>query len=278
MEASRSAGTPRGDTGSGDRRPHRREREARHPRAPRHFVVRARPRRRRARDPRGRAGRRQDHAGQGARALGRRAGSRARSSRPTCCRPTSPASSVFNQRTNEFEFRPGPVFPNLLLADEINRASPRTQAALLECMEEGQVTVDGVTHALDAPFIVIATQNPIEYEGTYPLPEAQLDRFMMLLRARLPGARRRGEDARRAGAGRPARRRSSRSPRPRSMRGAIEAAKALHVEEGLTATSWRCCATRAATAGSSLGASPRAGIARACGSRRRGRCSTAATT
>jgi MoxR-like ATPase len=87
--------------------------------------------------------------------------------------------NVFNQRSNEFEFRPGPVFANLLLVDEINRASPKTQAALLECMQENQVTIDGTTHELGRPFMVIATQNPIEYEGTYPLPEAQLDRFSM---------------------------------------------------------------------------------------------------
>jgi MoxR-like ATPase len=89
--------------------------------------------------------------------------------------------NVFNQQQNEFEFRPGPVFANLLLVDEVNRASPKTQAALLECMEEGQVSVDGVTYPLEPPFMVIATQNPIEYEGTYPLPEAQLDRFTMRL-------------------------------------------------------------------------------------------------
>ncbi len=89
--------------------------------------------------------------------------------------------NVFNQRQNEFEFRPGPVFANLLLVDEVNRASPKTQAALLECMEERQVSVDGVTYPLEPPFMVMATQNPIEYEGTYPLPEAQLDRFTMRL-------------------------------------------------------------------------------------------------
>ncbi|MBD0348592.1 MAG: MoxR family ATPase [Thermoleophilia bacterium] len=87
--------------------------------------------------------------------------------------------NVFNQRSNEFEFRPGPVFANLLLVDEINRASPKTQAALLECMQEDQVTIDGVTYGLPQPFMVMATQNPVEYEGTYPLPEAQLDRFTM---------------------------------------------------------------------------------------------------
>lgn len=87
--------------------------------------------------------------------------------------------SVYNQKTNEFEFRPGPTFVNILLADEINRATPRTQSALLEAMQEHQVTVDGVTRILPEPFIVLATQNPIEYEGTFPLPEAQLDRFLM---------------------------------------------------------------------------------------------------
>ena len=88
-------------------------------------------------------------------------------------------SSVFNQKTAEFEFRPGPVFAQTLLADEINRATPRTQAALLEAMAEGRVTVDGVTHPLRPPFLVIATQNPIDHEGTFPLPEAQLDRFLV---------------------------------------------------------------------------------------------------
>ena len=87
--------------------------------------------------------------------------------------------NVFNQRSNEFEFRPGPIFANLLLVDEINRAPPKTQAALLECMQENQVTIDGVSYSLGRPFMVMATQNPIEYEGTYPLPEAQLDRFTM---------------------------------------------------------------------------------------------------
>ncbi len=88
-------------------------------------------------------------------------------------------SSVFDQRTADFSFRPGPIFANLLLADEINRAPPKTQAALLEAMQEDQVTVEGATHVLEQPFVVLATQNPIEYEGTYPLPEAQLDRFIL---------------------------------------------------------------------------------------------------
>jgi MoxR-like ATPase len=87
--------------------------------------------------------------------------------------------NVFSQQTGQFEFRPGPVFHNVLLADEINRGSPKTQASLLECMEEFQVTVDGVTRRVPSPFLVVATENPIEYQGTYPLPEAQLDRFLL---------------------------------------------------------------------------------------------------
>jgi MoxR-like ATPase len=88
-------------------------------------------------------------------------------------------SSIFDQRISEFEFRPGPIFTNLLLADEINRAPPKTQAALLEAMQERQVTIEGISRPLARPFLVLATQNPIEYEGTYPLPEAQLDRFLL---------------------------------------------------------------------------------------------------
>jgi MoxR-like ATPase len=88
-------------------------------------------------------------------------------------------TSIFNQKISEFEFRPGPVFAQLLLADEINRTTPRTQASLLEAMAEQRVTVDGVTHVLNPPFLVIATQNPVDHEGTFPLPEAQLDRFLM---------------------------------------------------------------------------------------------------
>jgi MoxR-like ATPase len=94
--------------------------------------------------------------------------------------------SVWQRERGDFEFRPGPVFANVLLADEINRASPKTQSALLESMEERQVTVDGTTHLLPAPFMVIATQNPVELEGTYPLPEAQLDRFLLRLRLGYP--------------------------------------------------------------------------------------------
>ena len=94
--------------------------------------------------------------------------------------------SIFNQKTQEFEFRPGPIMAEIVLADEINRAPPKTQAALLEAMEERQVTVEGETYRLPRPFLVLATQNPIEYEGTFPLPEAQLDRFIMRLRLGYP--------------------------------------------------------------------------------------------
>ena len=94
--------------------------------------------------------------------------------------------SIFNARTENFEFKPGPVFTNILLADEINRATPRTQSALLECMEERQVTESGVTRALDEPFLVVATQNPVETQGTFPLPEAQLDRFLIRLKLGYP--------------------------------------------------------------------------------------------
>ncbi len=97
-------------------------------------------------------------------------------------------SSIWSQRDSEFEFRPGPIFTNLLLADEINRAPPKTQAALLEAMQERQVTIEGTTHLLARPFLVLATQNPIEYEGTYPLPEAQLDRFLLRVGFGYPGA------------------------------------------------------------------------------------------
>src|ERR671920_52860 len=97
-------------------------------------------------------------------------------------------TNVFNQRESRFEFRPGPIFANVVLVDEINRAAPKTQSGLLECMQERRVTVDVHTHELARPFLVLATQNPIEYEGTYPLPEAQVDRFMVRLSLGYPDA------------------------------------------------------------------------------------------
>src|SRR4030042_1208328 len=96
--------------------------------------------------------------------------------------------SIYNQVSSQFEFRPGPIMAQIVLSDEINRATPKTQAALLEAMEEHQITVDGVTHKLPRPFMVLATQNPIEYEGTFPLPEAQLDRFLMRIHLGYPSA------------------------------------------------------------------------------------------
>ena len=111
------------------------------------------------------------------------------SSRPTCCRRTSPASRSTTRRTREFEFHPGPIFANIVIGDEINRASPKTQSAMLEVMEERRVTVDGVPHPVPRPFVVVATQNPIEMDaGTYALPEAQLDRFLLKMAMGYPDA------------------------------------------------------------------------------------------
>lgn len=107
-------------------------------------------------------------------------------------------TGVWNQARQDFEYRPGPVMAQVVLADEINRTSPKTQSALLECMEEAQVTVDGVSHPLPQPFLVLATQNPIEYEGTFALPEAQLDRFLLRMRIGYPGRREEKEIIRRA--------------------------------------------------------------------------------
>ena len=168
--------------------------------------------------------------------------------------------NVFNQRVNEFEFRPGPVFANLLLVDEINRASPKTQSALLEAMQECQVTIDGLSYQLELPFFVLATQNPIEYEGTYPLPEAQLDRFTMRLELGYPPL---VEEARMLGE------QTSDPPletlEPVSsathVLAAIEDAKAVYVEESL---SRYVVALLRQTRGDErlyLGASPRSGIA-----------------
>ena len=134
-------------------------------------------------------------------------------------------SSIFNQRDADFEFRPGPIFANLLLADEINRAPPKTQAALLEAMQERQVTIEGETRRLGPPFLVLATQNPIEYEGTYPLPEAQLDRFLLRMSVGYPSARGRVAGARRP-RGAAARTRSQLDARRRPRHAARDAARA----------------------------------------------------
>jgi MoxR-like ATPase len=168
--------------------------------------------------------------------------------------------NVFNQRSNEFEFKPGPVFANLLLVDEINRASPKTQAALLECMQEQQVTIDGVTYELARPFMVMATQNPIEYEGTYPLPEAQLDRFTMRIAIGYPPL---SEEAKMLTeqTGDPPLDELEPVANAGDAVSLAEDAKAIYVEESLNRY---VVALLRATRGDSrlyLGASPRAGIA-----------------
>jgi MoxR-like ATPase len=168
--------------------------------------------------------------------------------------------NVFNQQSNEFEFRPGPVFANLLLVDEVNRASPKTQAALLECMEERQVTVDGVTYPLDPPFMVMATQNPIEYEGTYPLPEAQLDRFTMRFSLGYPPL---ADEARMLDEQTSEPPLESLSPvaQAADVLRLSEAARAVYVEESLARYAVALLRQTRADARLYLGASPRAGIA-----------------
>ena len=167
--------------------------------------------------------------------------------------------SVFNLQGNEFEFKPGPVFANLVLVDEINRASPKTQSALLECMQEIQVTVDGVTHPLARPFMVIATQNPIEYEGTFPLPEAQLDRFTMRLTLGYPDARQEARMLSEHAAGEPI---DALVPvtTAAEVEAAIAAVKSVYVEESLHRYVVAILGHTRSDTRLSLGASPRAGI------------------
>jgi len=184
--------------------------------------------------------------------------------------------NVFNQRLNEFEFRPGPVFTNLLLVDEINRASPKTQAALLESMQENQVTIDGVTHALPHPFMVMATQNPIEYEGTYPLPEAQLDRFTMRVAIGYPPLSEEAKMLTEQTTGTPLESlepvtRAGRSWPSQPTLGRCSSRRAS------TGTSSRCSGTRAPIRGSTW-ARARGPASPCCGSPRRGPCTTSATT
>jgi len=168
--------------------------------------------------------------------------------------------NVFNQRTNGFEFRAGPVFANILLVDEINRASPKTQAALLEAMQEAQVTIDGESYTLDRPFMVLATQNPIEYEGTYPLPEAQLDRFAMRLSLGYPPL---AEEARMLAE-------QTSEPPLDSLRpvlgsddvlGLADAARRVHVEDSLSRYVVAVLRSTRTEDRLALGASPRSGIA-----------------
>jgi MoxR-like ATPase len=168
--------------------------------------------------------------------------------------------NVYNQRANEFEFKPGPVFANVLLVDEINRASPKTQAALLEAMQEAQVTIDGATYQLQLPFLVVATQNPIEYEGTYPLPEAQLDRFTARISLGYPPP---AEEARMLAEQTtepPLDRLQSVADR-RDVLSAIEAARAVFVEEAVGRYVVALLRHTRASDRLALGASPRAGIA-----------------
>ena len=159
-------------------------------------------------------------------------------------------TQIYNQREARFEFRPGPIFANVVLVDEVNRASPKTQSGLLECMQERHVTVDAMSHELARPFLVFATQNPVEYEGTYPLPEAQVDRFMVRLSLGYPTPRPRPACS-------PATSRatacwtSSRSPTaPRSSRRSRPRTACTPPRRCAT-TSSRCCAARATTTASS---------------------------
>jgi MoxR-like ATPase len=168
--------------------------------------------------------------------------------------------NVFDRQSGAFRFRPGPVFANVVLVDEINRASPKTQSALLEAMQEGQVTVDGATHVLVRPFLVIATQNPVEYEGTYPLPEAQLDRFAVRMTIGYPSL---GEEARMLAeqtteppleqlepvAGHP------------ELVAAIDAARRVHVEDSVTRFVVALLRHTRSSERLALGGSPRSGIA-----------------
>ncbi|MGH3111450.1 MAG: AAA family ATPase [Gaiellaceae bacterium] len=168
--------------------------------------------------------------------------------------------NVFSQKSNEFEFRPGPVFTNVLLVDEINRASPKTQSALLEAMQECQVTIDGVTYPLELPFLVVATQNPIEYEGTYPLPEAQLDRFTARLALGYPPL---SEEARMLAeqtTDPPLDRLEAVAPREDVLM-AIEAARNVYVEESVNRYVVTLLRHTRESRRLALGASPRAGIA-----------------
>jgi MoxR-like ATPase len=168
--------------------------------------------------------------------------------------------NVFNQRSNEFEFRPGPVFANILLVDEINRSSPKTQAALLECMQERQVTIDGVSYQLAPPFMVMATQNPIEYEGTYPLPEAELDRFTMRIAIGYPPLT---EEARMLSEN------AAETPldslecvaSAQEVLNAVESAKNVFVEESLNRYIVAVLRHSRSDSRLFLGASPRAGLA-----------------
>ena len=198
-----------------------------------------------------------------ARALARATGprsSRASSARPTCCPPTSSAPTSSTSARTASSSGPGPIFANVVLVDEINRASPKTQSGLLECMQERRVTVDVHSHELARPFVVLATQNPVEFEGTYPLPEAQVDRFMARLSLGYPSPAGEVDDAARPRGGRPRRARSSRSRRPPSVLAAQDAARRVHASDALRAYVVALLARTREDPRVELGASPRAGL------------------
>ena len=156
-------------------------------------------------------------------------------------------TNVYDQREQRFEFRPGPVFANVVLVDEINRASPKTQSGLLECMQERRVTVDVHTHELARPFVVLATQNPIEYEGTYPLPEAQVDRFMIRISLGYPDRAAEAGDARRARVRRPGAGAAAGGDRGRGARAPRTRPPASGPPSRCATTSCGCCGARART-------------------------------
>jgi MoxR-like ATPase len=174
-------------------------------------------------------------------------------------------TTVFDQRSATFSLRKGPIFTNVLLADEINRTPPKTQAALLEAMEERHVTIDGTTHELEAPFLVCATQNPIEFEGTYPLPEAQLDRFLVRVRTGYPSAADERALIARAVAGFDARDLDAAGVttvvKREELLAAQRAVRAVHLAESLQGYVYDIVAGTRASADVALGASPRAALA-----------------
>ena len=208
----------------------------------------------------------EDHPGVGKTALAR-ALSRsleAEYARIQCTADLLPAdvvgANVFNQREARFDFHPGPVFANVILVDEINRASPKTQSALLECMEEGQVTVDGSTRALPQPFMIIATQNPVEYEGTFPLPEAQLDRFAVRVRIGYPPPREEAAMILDLAAQDPVELVAPVASEPEIL-AARSAAERVHADPALADYVVALSAATRSDARAQLGASPRAGLA-----------------
>lgn len=168
-------------------------------------------------------------------------------------------STVFNQRSGEFEFRPGPLFADIVLADEINRATPRTQSAFLEAMEERGVTVDGVTHTLPRPFMVLATQNPVELKGTFPLPEAQLDRFLLRVRMGYPSLEEESLMLDRFGAGDPLREVAV-APAVAGLLEACAAVRRVHVDADVTRYIAEIARATRDVSVLRLGASPRASL------------------